>query len=55
MNSWIEFHGLDRWQRLENVCHNIGVPVGGHRALGDAKAAREVLRWLARQEVSINA
>lgn len=51
MDAWMEFHGLARWQRLENVCHNIGVPIGGHRALGDAKAAREVLRWLARQEV----
>lgn len=51
MNLWMFFHGLKRWQRLEIVCHNIGVQVGGHRALGDAKAAREVLRWLARQEV----
>jgi|SRR5882672_1971296 len=51
MNAWMEFHGFDRWQRLETVCHNIGVEPGGHRALGDAKAAREVLRWLARQEV----
>lgn len=50
MNMWMFFHGLRRWQRLENVCHNIGAQVGGHRALGDAKAAREVLRWLARQE-----
>lgn len=52
MNDWMEFHGLQRWQKLENVCYEIGVPVGGHRALGDAKAAREVLRWLARQEIS---
>jgi DNA polymerase III subunit epsilon len=50
MDAWMQFHGFTRWQRLETVCHNIGVPVGGHRALGDAKAAREVLRWLARQE-----
>jgi DNA polymerase III subunit epsilon len=51
MDAWMQFHGLARWQRLENVCHNIGAAVGGHRALGDAKAAREVLRWLAKQEV----
>lgn len=50
MNAWMEFHGLERWARLENVCHNIGVDAGGHRALGDAKAAREVLYWLAKQE-----
>lgn len=49
MNAWMEFHGLERWQRLDNACYQIGVPVGGHRAMGDAKAAREVLRWLARQ------
>jgi len=51
MNDWMQYHGLRRWQRLENVCYEIGVEAGGHRALGDAKAAREVLRWLARQEV----
>jgi DNA polymerase III epsilon subunit-like protein len=51
MNMWMHYHGLTRWARLHDVCHNIGIPPGGHRALGDAKAAREVLRWLARQEV----
>ncbi len=50
MRMWIEFHGLDRWQRLETVCYQIGVAPGGHRALGDARAAREVLLWLARQD-----
>lgn len=54
MNMWMEYHGLPRWVKQENVCRQIGIPVGGHRALGDAKAAREVLRWLARQEVSTN-
>lgn len=50
MNLWIEYHGLERWQRLDNVCYEIGIAPGGHRALGDAMAAREVLRWLAKQE-----
>lgn len=54
MNMWMEFHALRRWSRLENVCRQIGVEVGGHRALGDARAAREVLRWLAGQEASIS-
>lgn len=49
MDAWMAFNDLERWQRLENVCSAIGVEPGGHRALGDAKAAREVLRWLARQ------
>jgi DNA polymerase III epsilon subunit-like protein len=51
MNLWMYYHGQERWQRLENVCYAIGVKPGGHRALGDALAAREVLRWLARQEI----
>lgn len=52
MNAWQSFHGLSRWARLENVCCQIGIEPGGHRALGDAKAAREVLRWLAKQEAA---
>lgn len=51
MEMWMEFHGLERWQKLDQVCRQIDAMPGGHRALGDAKAAREVLRWLARQEV----
>jgi DNA polymerase-3 subunit epsilon len=50
MVDWQEFYGLARWAKLDDVCYDIDIPVGGHRALGDAKAAREVLRWLAKQE-----
>jgi DNA polymerase III epsilon subunit-like protein len=51
MDAWMRFHGLRKWMKLDDACLHIGIPVGGHRAMGDAKAAREVLRWLARQEV----
>lgn len=37
----------ERWLSLEAVCWELGVAGGGHRALGDALAAAEVLRMLA--------
>ena len=52
MHMFLTFEGL-QWRgiKLDIVCGKLGIEAGGHRALPDAKAAREVLRWLARQEV----
>jgi hypothetical protein len=39
----------ERWLSLEAVCWELDVAGGGHRALGDARAALDVLRALARR------
>ncbi len=37
----------ESYRSLETACHHFGVAVGGHRALSDAQAAREVVCHLA--------
>ncbi len=37
------------YQKLENACRYYGIPVGNHRALADAQAARQVLTSLAEE------
>lgn len=52
MNMYMDFMGRNRWDRLEKACGEIGYQFEGqqHTALCDAKAARAVLLWLAKQE-----
>lgn len=39
--------GRFRWHKLEHACQAFGIPVGGHRALGDAIACRAVVTAMA--------
>lgn len=51
MKAWCQFRGVTKWQKLDNVCREIEYPlVNAHRAMADAKAARAVLEYLAKQE-----
>jgi DNA polymerase-3 subunit epsilon len=37
-----------RWHKLENAARSFGIAPGGHRALGDAEACRQVVHAMAR-------
>lgn len=53
MLAWADFrgepgrYGSYRWHKLEEVMASLGLPPGGHRALGDALACREVVLHMA--------
>lgn len=52
MKAWCQFKNVLKWQKLDNVCREIGYElVGAHRAMADAKAARAVLEYLSNQEI----
>lgn len=38
-------------KKLDQACEHFNIPVGGHRALADAEAARQVLLAMAKEEV----
>lgn len=46
-------HGGSRWHRLERAVAEFGAPAGGHRALGDAIACRDVVHGMSRAVVDL--
>jgi DNA polymerase-3 subunit epsilon len=60
MREYARFHGLVKQgisdlvfvpQKLEAACEHFGKPAGGHNALADAEATRQVLLAMAKEEV----
>jgi DNA polymerase III epsilon subunit-like protein len=60
MRRYAEFHGLVKQgvsdlvfvpQKLEAACEHFGLPAGGHDALADAEASRQVLLAMAKESV----
>jgi len=56
MLAWSDFCGEPgkwgsyKWHKLDEAARRIGIPPGGHRALGDALACREVVMAMARAD-----
>lgn len=53
MELWRIFRDVDHRISLANACAAASIPVGTHRALADAEAARKLLHYIANQKLEV--